>query len=61
MWRRSYHLSPRQGSRKPWRLHQNYALDLASLKFGKVDDGVMQFRRRADALPEPKRELEAAE
>ena len=34
---------PRQGSRKPWRLYQNYALDLLSLKFGAVDDGTMEF------------------
>ncbi len=34
---------PKQGSRAPWRLYQNYALDLLTLKFGAVDDGVMQF------------------
>lgn len=34
---------PRQGSKAPWKLYQNYALDLAMLRFGKVDDGVMEF------------------
>ena len=34
---------PKQGSRRPWRLYQNYALDIVSLRFGKVDDGVMQY------------------
>ena len=34
---------PKQGSRRPWRLYQNYALDILSLRFGKVDDGVMQY------------------
>lgn len=34
---------PRQGSKAPWRLYQNYVLDLVSLKFGKVNDGVMEF------------------
>jgi cation diffusion facilitator CzcD-associated flavoprotein CzcO len=34
---------PKQGSKSPWRLHQNYALDLMSLKYGSVDDGVMEF------------------
>lgn len=34
---------PRQGSKAPWRLHQNYALDLLALRFGRVDDGVMAF------------------
>lgn len=28
---------PRQGTRKPWRLHQNYLLDLLALKYGSVD------------------------
>lgn len=39
---------PKQGSRKPWRVHQNYALDLLALKFGGVDEG-MEFSN-----PEPK-------
>ncbi|SCX66463.1 Predicted flavoprotein CzcO associated with the cation diffusion facilitator CzcD [Variovorax sp. EL159] len=34
---------PKQGSRAPWRLYQNYARDLMSLRFGAVDDGVMVF------------------
>jgi cation diffusion facilitator CzcD-associated flavoprotein CzcO len=34
---------PRQGSKRPWRLYQNYALDLLSLRFGRVNDGVMEF------------------
>ena len=28
---------PKQGNRKPWKLNQNYALDLMALKFGSVD------------------------
>jgi cation diffusion facilitator CzcD-associated flavoprotein CzcO len=34
---------PKQGSRAPWRLYQNYARDIVSLRFGAVDDGVMEF------------------
>ncbi|HEY0942883.1 MAG TPA: NAD(P)/FAD-dependent oxidoreductase [Steroidobacter sp.] len=34
---------PNQGSKRPWRLYQNYALDLATLRFAAVDDGVMRF------------------
>ena len=37
---------PRQGDRKPWRLHQNYVLDLMTLKLGALDDGTMKFTRR---------------
>jgi len=40
---------PKQGLTKPWKLYQNYALDLVTLKFGKVDDGVMQFKPRPAA------------
>lgn len=29
---------PKQGDRKPWRLHQNYLLDLVTLRFGRLDD-----------------------
>ncbi|CAN5248905.1 NAD(P)/FAD-dependent oxidoreductase [soil metagenome] len=34
---------PKQGSKKPWMLHQSYMLDLVSLKFGRVDDGTLEF------------------
>jgi cation diffusion facilitator CzcD-associated flavoprotein CzcO len=37
---------PRQGSKKPWKLYQNYALDLLTLRFGKVDDGTLEFSRQ---------------
>jgi monooxygenase len=40
---------PKQGSRTPWRLHQNYALDLLMLQRGSVDDGVMEFSNPAPA------------
>ena len=35
---------PRQGSKTPWRLHQNYVKDLSMLRFGSVDDGTMEFK-----------------
>jgi cation diffusion facilitator CzcD-associated flavoprotein CzcO len=31
---------PKQGSKKPWKLNQNYALDIMALKFGSVDDAM---------------------
>jgi monooxygenase len=40
---RSIAKMPKQGSRRPWRLYQNYALDIVTLRFGKIDDGVMQY------------------
>jgi monooxygenase len=36
---------PKQGSKAPWRLYQNYALDMVSLKFASVKDGAMEFSR----------------
>ena len=33
---------PRQGTKKPWKLNQNYALDLMTLRYGSVD-GAMVF------------------
>jgi monooxygenase len=34
---------PKQGSKMPWKLHQNYARDLLTLRFGSLDDGIMEF------------------
>ena len=34
---------PKQGSKKPWRLNQNYALDLIGVRFSSVEDGTMEF------------------
>ncbi|MDV3456579.1 NAD(P)/FAD-dependent oxidoreductase [Sphingomonas sp. HF-S4] len=39
---------PRQGSRKPWKLHQNYTLDVMALKFGGIDQE-MEFSNPAPA------------
>ena len=42
-FQRSLHKFPKQGSRAPWKLHQNYARDIMMLRFGRVEDGVMEF------------------
>lgn len=36
---------PKQGNKAPWKLFQNYALDMNILRRGRVDDGVMEFAR----------------
>ena len=41
---------PRQGSKKPWKLYQNYVRDLLSLRFGSVDDGALEFERRRESV-----------
>ncbi|TCC31363.1 flavin-containing monooxygenase [Kribbella sindirgiensis] len=41
--RRAAQILPRQGAQGPWRLRQNYPRDLITLRYHRVDDGVMQF------------------
>jgi cation diffusion facilitator CzcD-associated flavoprotein CzcO len=48
---RAIHTLPVQGSKRPWKLYQNYLLDLVTMQFGKVDDGTMEFRQAASAAP----------
>ena len=36
---------PRQGLKTPWRLHQNYVRDLSLMRYGRMEDGAMEFRR----------------
>jgi monooxygenase len=40
---RSIDKFPKQGSKAPWRLHQNYPLDILNLKLGSVEDSAMRF------------------
>ena len=44
---RSLDRFPGQGSKAPWRLRQNYALDLLALRFGRLADGTLQWHRPA--------------
>jgi hypothetical protein len=41
---RALHSLPSQGSKPPWRLHQNYMKDLSMMRYGRVDDGTMEFK-----------------
>ena len=43
---RAADLLPRQGSRAPWFLRQNYLLDFITTRFGRVTDAAMTFSRR---------------
>jgi cation diffusion facilitator CzcD-associated flavoprotein CzcO len=40
---RSLDQFPKQGSKEPWRLRQNYVFDLRTIRRGPVDDGTMRF------------------
>jgi hypothetical protein len=43
--RRALPLLPKQGESGPWRLRQSYTADLINLRFGRLDDGVLEFSR----------------
>ncbi len=53
--RRALNSLPRQGSKKPWKTYQNYALDLMALRFNTLNDGAMAFTRRDQPALEPAR------
>ncbi|MEW5809399.1 MAG: NAD(P)/FAD-dependent oxidoreductase [Actinomycetota bacterium] len=41
---------PKAGSRTPWRLKQNYLLDLQLIRRGKVDDSALEFTKHRAAV-----------
>lgn len=43
--KRSLHRFPQQGSKAPWRVYQNYLLDLMAAHFASIEDEAMEFRR----------------
>jgi cation diffusion facilitator CzcD-associated flavoprotein CzcO len=50
---RSIHQFPKQGSKRPWRLYQNYALDILALRRGPLEDGVLEFSGPSVPAREP--------
>jgi monooxygenase len=36
---------PQQGSKTPWMVHQNYLADLPIIRWGRLDDGVLKFKK----------------
>jgi cation diffusion facilitator CzcD-associated flavoprotein CzcO len=49
-FQRSMDKLPRQGSRSPWRIYQNYVLDLLALRWQRLEDGVLEFATAAAAV-----------
>ncbi|HEX4669839.1 MAG TPA: NAD(P)/FAD-dependent oxidoreductase [Solirubrobacterales bacterium] len=47
---------PKQGSKEPWKLRQNYPVDLRMLRHGSIADGTMRFSNPA---PRPQAEAQA--
>lgn len=41
--RRGLSQMPRQGSKLPWRLHQSYPRDVLTLRYGPIEDGILEL------------------
>lgn len=54
---RARHLLPKQGAIKPWQVYQNYLRDLLTIRFGRIEDGVL---RLAPAAGQPGLDAEGA-
>ncbi|MCR6646255.1 MAG: NAD(P)/FAD-dependent oxidoreductase [Terricaulis sp.] len=44
-FQRAKHLLPKQTARAPWKQNQSYAHDLLDLRFGKLEDGALEFSK----------------
>jgi monooxygenase len=47
---RATDLLPQQGSRRPWQVYQNYFMDMLTIRYSKLDDGVLQFSPKPDKV-----------
>jgi monooxygenase len=46
---RSLDQFPKQGSKEPWKLRQNYVFDIRTIRRGPIDDGAMRFGGAAES------------
>ena len=46
---------PKQGTKAPWLMRQNYVRDLLTMRYGAIDDGSMVFSKGGEpvAVPRP--------
>jgi monooxygenase len=51
---------PKQGSKSPWRVYQNYIRDTFSLKWSSLEDGALEFSNPAERADGSARELAQA-
>lgn len=54
---RSAHLLPRQGRAAPWRIRQNYAWDLVTMRLDRFRDGRLEFTRSDGRPARPTRDV----
>ena len=50
-FQRVKHMLPKQTTTAPWKQNQSYGHDLMDLRFGKLEDGVLQFKRALRTEP----------
>jgi cation diffusion facilitator CzcD-associated flavoprotein CzcO len=50
---RALDLAPKQGSRAPWRLRQNYLRDLVTMRRAPLEDGVLSFGKAGSTSDRP--------
>ena len=44
-FQRAAHLLPKQTTKAPWKQNQSYAHDIMDLRYGAIEDGVLEFKR----------------
>ncbi|MBX9745855.1 MAG: NAD(P)/FAD-dependent oxidoreductase [Hyphomonadaceae bacterium] len=47
-FQRAAHLLPKQTAQSPWKQNQSYAHDLMDLRYGAIEDGVLELKRKPD-------------
>jgi cation diffusion facilitator CzcD-associated flavoprotein CzcO len=52
-FKRAAHLLPKQTSMAPWKQNQSYGHDLMDLRFGALEDGVLEFAKAPVAAARP--------
>ncbi len=52
---------PKQSSHKPWFIRQNYILDMLTMKLGRLDDGVLKFKKVSGRTAIPSAKTVAAQ
>jgi monooxygenase len=50
---------PKQGSKEPWKLRQNYLVDTRAIRHSPLDDGAMQFSSTAEQSQPPREPVAA--
>lgn len=50
---RAEHLLPKQMTKAPWKQNQSYMHDMMDLRFGQIEDGVLEMKKKVPAAAAP--------